>query len=79
MAKIDLDELLKLPAAERLELAMALWDSIEQSPEADSLLPLTDAQRAGLDRRLAEHEHTPGSGIPWEAVKRRLRARLGGD
>ena len=75
MAKVNIDDLLKLPVAERVELAMALWESIENSPEAEALFPLTDAQRAELDRRLAEHERDPSTAIPWEEVQRRLRDR----
>ncbi|MGH2608974.1 MAG: addiction module protein [Tepidiformaceae bacterium] len=76
MANPKLEELLKLPPDERIDLAMALWDSVENSPEIDALFPLTDAQRAELERRLAEHERNPSSGIPWEEVQRRLRDRL---
>jgi putative addiction module component (TIGR02574 family) len=68
---ISLDELLKLPPAERVEIALALWDSLEDT-EIDRLLPLTDAQKAELDRRLAEHERDPHSAIPWEQVRREL-------
>jgi putative addiction module component (TIGR02574 family) len=71
MASISLDELLKLPAAERVEIALALWDSLEDA-ELDALVPLTEDQKAELDRRLAEHEENPGSAIPWEQVRRDL-------
>jgi putative addiction module component (TIGR02574 family) len=71
MASISLDELLKLPAAERVEIALALWDSLEDA-ELDALVPLTDEQKAELDRRLAEHEQNPTSAIPWEQVRRDL-------
>ena len=61
MLSDTLAALLKLPAKDRIELAMALWDS------------LTDAEReAELDRRLAEHLANPGSAIPWEEVRRKL-------
>lgn len=66
-----LAELLKLPPAERVELAMALWDSLEPD-EWDAALPLTDEIKAELDRRLAEHDADPTSGIPWEVVRRQL-------
>jgi len=72
MAKPKLDDLLKLPVPERIELAMALWDSIAE-PELQDQLPLTEAQKAELDRRLAEHDRNPSRGIPWEEVQRRLR------
>lgn len=74
MTKRQLDELLKLPVPERIELAMALWDSIAE-PELQDQLPLTEAQKVELDRRLAEHDRDPSRGIPWEEVQRRLRDR----
>ena len=74
MTRADLDDLLKLPVAERIDLAMALWDSVAE-PELQANLPLTQAQREELDRRLAEHERDPSSAIPWEEVQRRLRKR----
>ena len=73
MASILLDELLKLPPAERLEIALALWDSLEDG-QLDALVPLTEEQRAELDRRLAEHEKNPGSAIPWDQVRRDLHS-----
>ena len=71
MASISLDELLKLPAAERVEIALALWDSLEDG-ELDALVPLTEDQKAELERRLAEHERNPSSAIPWDQVRRDL-------
>jgi putative addiction module component (TIGR02574 family) len=66
-----LEDLLKLPAAERAEIAITLWDSVAGSADA-SVLPLTPEQRAELDHRVAEHDQDPGSGIPWEEARRRL-------
>ena len=71
MASISLDELLKLPPAERVEIALALWDSLED-PELDALLPLMEDQKAELDRRMAAHQQDPSSAIPWEQVRRDL-------
>ena len=73
MASVSLDELLKLPPAQRVEIALALWDSLGDA-ELDTLVPITDEQKAELDRRLAEHERNPGSAIPWEQVRRDLRS-----
>ena len=70
MAHPHLDDLLKLPPAERAELAMALWDSLGDSPE---LFPLTEEQKAELDRRMAEHDADPTTAVPWEDVLRELR------
>jgi putative addiction module component (TIGR02574 family) len=73
MNKTLLDELLQLPPAERIELAQELWDSIDPG---EDLPPLTPEQMKEVDRRLAEHLLDPGSAIPWEEVRARLRARF---
>ena len=71
MLRQTLAKLLELPATERIDIAMALWDSltpVEQEAEFD----LAPEQSAELDRRLAEHIADPASSIPWDEVRRRL-------
>lgn len=70
---IVLDDALQLPVAERLALIEALWISIVDDHEDD--LPVTDAEHAELDRRLAAHEADPGDTLPWEEVRARLLRR----
>lgn len=72
MPSSNLANLLKLPADERAELAMALWDSLTDQ-ERESELELSSDQQAELDRRWAEHLANPESAIPWEEVRRKLR------
>lgn len=71
MPSSPLTELLKLPAGDRAELAMALWDSLTDG-EREGELELTDGQRAELDRRWREHVENPGSAIPWSDVRAKL-------
>lgn len=66
-----LPDLLKLPADDRAELAMALWDSLSDE-DRDRVLDLTDQQRAELDQRWHEHLENPGSAIPWSEVRAKL-------
>jgi putative addiction module component (TIGR02574 family) len=66
-----LAELLRLPASQRVEIAMALWESLTDS-ERETELALTPEQETELDRRLAEHVANPGSAIPWDEVRRKL-------
>ena len=55
---------------------MALWDSVEEAPEAATAFPLTAELRAELDRRVAEHQADPASAISWENIERQfLRGR----
>jgi putative addiction module component (TIGR02574 family) len=72
MSSSNLGHLLKLPADERAELAMALWESLTDE-ERESELELSSDQKAELDRRWAEHVADPGSAVPWEDVRRKLR------
>lgn len=72
MASTNLAHLLKLPAGERAELAMALWESLSDR-ERESELELTPEQEAELDRRWADHLANPESAIPWNEVRRKLR------
>ena len=73
MNKALLAELMELNAAERIQLAEDLWDSI--APE--DLPPLTAEQQQEIDRRLAEHAHDPSRASSWEEVRARLWARFG--
>lgn len=56
MSDADIAEILKLPAEERLRLLELIWDSLAVNPSA---VPLSDAQRAVIDERLAEHARNP--------------------
>ena len=71
MLSSTLAALLRLPAKDRIELAMALWESLSDT-EREAELVLTVEQEAELDRRLAEHLANPRSAIPWEEVRRKL-------
>ncbi|MBI3711054.1 MAG: addiction module protein [Proteobacteria bacterium] len=70
-----LAELFKLSPADRIQLAEDLWDSVAAQP--DNLPPLTEAQRAEIERRLAEHARDPSAAISWEEVRKRLWSRVG--
>jgi putative addiction module component (TIGR02574 family) len=73
MPSNPLIDLLKLPAGDRADLAMSLWESLSDS-EREGQLELSEAERAELDRRWAEHLENPGSGIPWSVVRSKLRS-----
>jgi toxin ParE1/3/4 len=63
MLRDTVAKLLELPAAERVDVAMALWDSLT-SAEQEAEFDLTMEQRAELDSRLAQHIADPASAIP---------------
>lgn len=66
MASVDMQEILKLSVSERLRLVESIWDSIAASADT---LPLTDAQRQELDRRLVEYRSNPRAGRTWQEVR----------
>ena len=69
MNKVSLADVLQLSVAERIQLVEDIWDSIAtSSPPA----PLTEAQRAELDRRLKKHHEDPTSGTPWPEVRQEV-------
>lgn len=59
----------RLSVSDRMSLVEELWDSIATSSEP---LPLTDAQRQDLQRRLDLLRDNPNAGSPWEEVRSRL-------
>jgi putative addiction module component (TIGR02574 family) len=59
----------RLSVSERILLLEEIWDSISTNPEN---LPLTEVQKAELDRRLAACEADPEAGSNWEDVKSRI-------
>jgi putative addiction module component (TIGR02574 family) len=65
MSNTDVAEILKLPAADRLRLLELIWDSLAAEP---SDVPLSDAHRAVIDERVAEHERTPDDVVSREEV-----------
>ena len=66
-----------LSVDERLQLVGDIWDSIADEANANpELLPLSEAERAELDRRVAEFDSNPTTGVPMDNVLKGIRARL---
>lgn len=63
----------RLGIEERLTLVEEIWDSIAADSAA---VPLTQAQRDELDRRIADHEANPDDVVSWEEVKTSITERL---
>jgi putative addiction module component (TIGR02574 family) len=62
MKKLGID---RLTAEQRLSLIEEIWESLDEQS-----VPLTDPQRAELERRIADHEANPQDVIGLEEVKR---------
>ncbi len=62
-------EIKQLTVAERVLLVQEIWDSIV----ADQVsLPITEAQRDELDKRLEAYRAAPEEESSWEEVKNRV-------
>ena len=63
----------RMTPGERLTLAQDILESLaaEQPP-----LPLSDAKRQELGRRIADAAANPGDGIPWAEIEAAALARL---
>ena len=70
----DLSALFKLSAAERIQLAEDLWDSVAADPS--QIPPVTDKQRAEIERRLARHASGHAS-TSWDEVRAKLWSLVG--
>lgn len=66
----QLSDILQMSIAERIQLVEDIWDSIAAFPEA---VPLTEAQRQELDRRLHAYAQNPDEGISWDQLKEKMR------
>lgn len=69
-----LEEVQHLPVEQRIELAEAIWDTIAEDADV-AALPVPEAHRAELDRRLADWTADPDAGSSWEEVRGRLERR----
>ena len=63
----------RLGVDERLALVDEIWASICADA---ATFPLTDLQRAELDRRVIDDDAFPDDVVPWADVKAAIRTRL---
>ena len=69
----DTTSVFDLSPSEKLQLVEDLWDDLASTPED---VPIHDWQKEELDRRKANLMDSPGSGLTWEEVLKRVRGRL---
>lgn len=67
--KVDFEQ---MTTAERILYVQELWDQIATDAERQ---PLTAAQQAELDARLADYRAHPEASIPWETARDLMRKR----
>jgi putative addiction module component (TIGR02574 family) len=66
-----MSDFLQLPQSERLALAIALWDSLDDEAR-DGVLPLDPDLFAVLDRRWTAHLSNPDAALGWDEVRCQL-------
>lgn len=71
---INVEQLLQLPLAERLELVEQLWGSIVLSEEP---IPVWQWQKDELAKRKANHIAHPEAASSWDEALERLRRNDG--
>lgn len=64
----------RLNVDEKLALVEEIWATICADTQ---VFPLTDTQRAELDRRVADDDAFPDDVVPWDEVKASVLSRLG--
>ena len=72
MGKVLISDILALKVSERVRLAQDIWDSISAVPDT---VPLSQADREELDRRLEDHRANPSAASPWADVRARILRR----
>jgi putative addiction module component (TIGR02574 family) len=66
-----LEDVKTLTVAERIELAEAIWDTVAEDAGID-VLPVSEAHRQELDRRLEDLDENRSAGSSWKEVRSRL-------
>jgi putative addiction module component (TIGR02574 family) len=74
MSAASLAEITRLSAAERIQLAEDIWDTVAARPED---VALTEAQTQELDRRLEAYRQDPSAGASWAEVQQRVKQQNG--
>ena len=74
MALAPMSDLLQLPQNERLALAIALWDSLDDQAREGALSVDADVC-SELDQRWASHLANPDAALAWDEVRSQLDVR----
>lgn len=61
-----------LSVSEKIQRVQDLWDEIASDPRN---VALTQVQREELERRLRDHEQSPGQYRSWADIRRSLESR----
>ncbi|HDY86960.1 MAG TPA: hypothetical protein ENH82_02460 [bacterium] len=73
MDKSQINQLLKLPRNEKIELVLAIWDNIAQE-QTDSEIP--DEHKKLLDQRMQNIQNGNTKFKSWGEIKQKYRSLL---
>lgn len=65
------DEIEQLDVAERILLAEEIWNSVAAEQER---VPITNAQKNELERRINAYQHSPRKGSTWTEVNDKIKS-----
>lgn len=71
MVTKEFSRIFELSVVQRILLVEEIWNSIARHPEA---VPLTDDEKAELDKRLNAYHADPHAGTPWDELKAKMVA-----
>jgi len=69
----QLNDILRLPLAERIRWAEAIWDSVVADEAHAASYELTDEQKSILREELVAYRADPEGGMIWEEAKKHIR------
>lgn len=67
----QMDDILKLPVDERLEIMERIWESLDEN------VPVSEYEINVAKERLEEYQKNPDSSLNWEEVKNNLFHKYG--
>jgi len=71
MTTVAISDVINLSVPERIQMVEDIWDSIAELPDE---VPLTQEDKAELDKRLDAYHQNPDEGSPWGVVRERIRS-----
>lgn len=69
----QLNDILRLPLAERIRWAETIWDSVVTDEAHAASYQLTDEQKSLLREELEAYRADPNGGMSWEEARDRIR------
>lgn len=71
MNRASIEDILELPATDRVAIVQEIWESVVEDIRA---VPLTAWQREELEKRWLDFQQNPDDGESWDEVEKALRS-----